>query len=122
MKGMLKVSLAGPAGNFILAFLFAIIIRILIFLNMDRQIILYIFRGFFYTIMLGVFNLIPIPPLDGSKILRYFLRGPAAYYFDRFENFGVFILLILLLFDQFKFILYILFKLCASLFIGQMAL
>lgn len=122
MKGMLQVSLAGPTGNFILAILFAIIIRTLIFINMDSRIISYVFRGLWYTIMLGFFNLIPIPPLDGSKVLRYFIRGSAAYYFDRLENFGVLILLILLIFDEFRIVLFTLVNFCASLLIGQMAL
>lgn len=122
MKGMLQVSLAGPTGNFILAILFAIIIRTLILINMDSWIISYVFRGLWYTIMLGFFNLIPVPPLDGSKVLRYFIRGSAAYYFDRLENLGFLILLILLIFDKFRLALFTLVNFCASLFIGQIAL
>jgi Zn-dependent protease len=122
MKGMLQVSLAGPAGNFILAIIFAVIIRIMFFVNMDSQIISYIIRGLWFTIMLGFFNLIPIPPLDGSKVLRYFLHGSAAYYYDRFERYGVFVLLILLIFNGFTVALFSLVNFWASLFIGQMPL
>jgi Zn-dependent protease len=122
MKGMLQVSLAGPAGNFILALIFAVIIRTMFFVNMDSQIISYIIRGLWFTIMLGFFNLIPIPPLDGSKVLRYFLRGSAAYYYDRFERYGVFVLLILLIFNGFTVALFSLVNFWASLFIGQMPL
>jgi Zn-dependent protease len=122
MKGMLEVSLAGPVGNFILALLFAIIIHTMIFLNLGNWLISYMCRGLWYTIMLGFFNLIPVPPLDGSKVLRYFIRGSAAYYYDRFESYGVFLLLVLLFIDQFRVMLYTLVNLCASLFIGQTVL
>jgi Zn-dependent protease len=121
MKGMLQVSLAGPAGNFILALLFAITIRIMLYMKINNEITAYFGLGLWYTVALGFFNLLPIPPLDGSKVLRYFLRGSAGYFYDRFEFFGIFILLFLLIFDRFRVILFTLVNYCASLLIGQMA-
>jgi hypothetical protein len=52
--------------------------------------------------------------------LRYFLHGPIAYYFDRFENLGLIILLLLLIFDGFSRGLYTLVSGCTSLLAGQM--
>lgn len=64
--GMLKVALAGPAANFLVAVFFAIIVRFLslpIILASFFQVIMT------YNLLLGFFNLLPIPPLDGSNIL-----------------------------------------------------
>lgn len=93
MRGILWVSLAGPGGNFLLAVLFAIIIRVSIMFEVPFIFIQYFFSGLAINLGLGIFNLIPIPPLDGSKILRYFLKGSVGYTFDRLEPYGIFILL-----------------------------
>ncbi len=50
----------------------------------------------FLNILLGAFNLIPIPPLDGSRVLRYFLPYEGQKFIDRIEPFGLFILLAVL--------------------------
>lgn len=103
MKGTLWVSLAGPGGNFILAIFFAVFVRIFwalgspIFGFSKNDITGYFYLSLWYNLMLGFFNLIPIPPLDGSKILRYFIRGQAGFIFDRMEPYGFFILIILMI-------------------------
>lgn len=104
-SGMVITSLAGPLGNFVLAFLTLAIYRVvylfvpvetvgdhsLFMLYNDITITLAIMN-----IGLGVFNLLPVPPLDGSKILNAIL--PARIYFKimQYERYG-FIILILLL-------------------------
>ncbi len=81
------VSFAGPLTNFILAFLFLIILYVI---NVTRIItnveVLYILNLVLqYTVVinigLGIFNLIPLPPLDGSKILNHFLPYNARQWF-----------------------------------------
>ncbi|MFA6437515.1 MAG: site-2 protease family protein [Candidatus Paceibacterota bacterium] len=78
-RGLAKVALAGPASNLIMAIVFGMILRFLPQTN--PQLILF---GTFLSIivqvniLLAVFNLIPVPPLDGSKIVFAFL--PAKYY------------------------------------------
>jgi len=69
--GALKIALAGPLANFILAVIFALLIR---FVPMLSPSLYYIFEVvIIYNLILAIFNLIPIPPLDGSHILFDFL-------------------------------------------------
>lgn len=83
------ISAAGPIANFIMAIVFTIIYAILVkfnvFANMSFRSAETVFMVILYTIIinigLGVFNLIPLPPLDGSKILRAFLPPKADMWF-----------------------------------------
>ena len=99
------VSLAGPAGNFISAFAVAIICGVLarIFpallftrfgsLTTFGRVIVNLM---FMNVGLGIFNLIPIPPLDGSKVLSMFLPISALSTFYLMERWGIFIIIICL--------------------------
>ncbi|MFZ3054785.1 MAG: site-2 protease family protein [Minisyncoccales bacterium] len=80
--GDLKVSLAGPLSNFIVALIFGLIIKFVPSLPESFLIVASIVV--LYNIALGLFNLIPIPPLDGSHILFSLLP-------DQFEGFKVFL-------------------------------
>lgn len=106
-SGSALVALAGPVSNFLMA-------AVSLFLYFSVQAIV----GFFpvtgaaeqivwilstmlammvdYNISLGVFNLIPIPPLDGSKVLFSFLPAKAFNFILNFERYGLFILFIVL--------------------------
>lgn len=81
------VSVAGPAMNFILALIFMIIYFAMItFGFVTNELTLYISMIVNYAVVinigLGVFNLIPLPPLDGSKILMYFLPYNGRQWFE----------------------------------------
>ena len=83
------VSVAGPAINFILAFVFMIILHIILLMGAgtsSNSIMPYIIQMVAYTVSinlgLGVFNLIPLPPLDGSKILYHFLPFNGRQWFE----------------------------------------
>lgn len=79
------VSLAGPVMNFILAFILLIIYyAMVLFLTIDIPLVLYdiVYYAVIVNIGLGVFNLIPIPPLDGSKIFRRFLPSKIDNWID----------------------------------------
>ncbi len=93
IKDMAIVSFAGPFSNFVQA-CFGILL-ISLFPILDHFIL-----NFYITInfLLMGFNLLPIPPLDGGGILRYFLRGSIADLFDQFSRYSGFILVFLLLF------------------------
>ena len=95
--GPLKVALAGPASNLLVAGIVALVIRLGVsFLNP----VTVAFLGFivFINVLLAIFNLVPIPPLDGSKIIAAFLPREAAMTFERIGLFGIFFILFLLYF------------------------
>ena len=103
--GMAITAFAGPLSNIILGFVAYVILTLLpiIFSTAyyTSEIILYVayFLEFFVTIniSLAVFNLIPIPPLDGSKILFAFLSNRTYYAIMRYERYFGFILMALLI-------------------------
>lgn len=98
--GDLKVSFAGPASNFGLAIIFGLILRFLpdSILAMSPGILIALTIIVFINIWLGLFNLIPIPPLDGSWILFSIL--PEKWHAIKFflRQYGVAILVALILF------------------------
>ena len=81
-RGTMLTALAGPLSNLLLAVLLTIVLKVLIMFgvfgnlaansvgNIFLQMILYTIE---FNIIFGIFNLIPLPPLDGSKVLAYFL-------------------------------------------------
>ena len=99
-KGMMLVSVAGPVTNLLLSFIAYFIYAAgggfvtVPFLNvfLTQMIVL--------NIYLAIFTLIPVPPLDGSKILAGFLPRAAAYkYLTTVEQYGFIILLVLIVFN-----------------------
>jgi Zn-dependent protease len=103
-RAIIWVSLAGPLSNLALGMIFIGLIRILTLLEggatLDRIILTCIFVAYI-NILLFVFNLIPIPPLDGSRIVGYFLRGEAKRMYASIEPFGFVIVLMLVMFFGF---------------------
>lgn len=93
------ISFAGPASNFILAIVFAVIIRISFAIGFEPGIVAGILAPFILlNVILGVFNLLPIHPLDGGKILVGLLPADLARDWDRIlQQYGIFLLLILIL-------------------------
>lgn len=93
-RDMVWVSLAGPASNMILAFIIAIIFQSLHHLKINILTLnTMLFLAFQINLVLAAFNLIPIPPLDGSKIAMGLLPYDKAVKFQEFTRHGPMILM-----------------------------
>jgi len=97
-KDSVKVSAAGPLSNLSLAFAFSLIYIFLIntFPNIAAHGITkdIIINGIWLNSILCVFNLLPVPPLDGSHILEYFLPPNIAIQYQKIQRYGFIILFI----------------------------
>ncbi len=98
-KGMALVALAGPLANLIMAFVSAVlgILLLKIFHNENVQSIIGMVLSIFVRMNLSfmVFNLIPIPPLDGAKILGMFLPNRTYYRMLEYERYAIILIMIL---------------------------
>ncbi len=94
-RGMALVSLAGPLSNFGLAILFALPLKF--GLATTQLFTEFLVQAVLINLVLGVFNLIPIPPLDGSKVLASFAPDKWMYKILSYEQYG-FILVFLFLY------------------------
>jgi len=103
------IGLAGPISNFSIAIVFSLILKLLVIGGFASQpFLIFIDIIILINVILGTFNLIPIPPLDGSKILFSFLPRSAEKYMMLLEQYGMFILLFFIFFG-FRFITPIIF-------------
>jgi len=91
----LTVSLAGPISNLFLAIILGLVYRFFNFTGFAGELI---FLIIFFNLVLMIFNLIPIPPLDGSKILALFTSEET---FMRLQQLGIPILFAILIFSSF---------------------
>lgn len=124
--GDLKVALVGPLSNLILAIIFGLISRVLYFyagasMEISGSLVNSIFLMTVVitqvNLILMIFNLIPLPPLDGSKILLTFLPARFKIYFYKYEQFGLILLLILIASNAFNFVSWLVYFLF-SLIVG----
>lgn len=97
-SGMVKVALAGPFMNFFIAFISLFVYFLLAKYDVN-------IGSYFYMLLvviaqinigLGVFNLIPVPPLDGSKVLGAILPEDKYFAYMKYEMYGQFIIIVLL--------------------------
>ena len=102
------VSLSGVASNLLLALIAASTLRSIFVFGVFPLAgpIVFILRYLMYiNVVLGVFNLVPIPPLDGSRVLYHYLPTQAAWQFRKLEQFGFVILILFLLTGFFQLII-----------------
>lgn len=86
------ISLAGPMSNFILAISSSLLVRLL---NIGGIFGAFLYLVVLYNLTLGIFNLIPVGPLDGNKIVYGFLPMNLAVQWQELQRYGMFILLFL---------------------------
>ena len=91
--GMLLTGVAGPVTNILLAVVSAIVFRVVSLVSLPTIVgdIFYYFS--FINLILAFLNLIPIPPLDGSRVVQYFLKGRALQQYYAIERYGFAIIL-----------------------------
>jgi len=93
-RDMAWVALAGPAANFIMALMWLILAVLLIALNVDEEFPHKVAQaGVVTNLLIFAFNLFPLPPLDGGRIMTSILPNRLAYKFSQIEPYGFFIVL-----------------------------
>lgn len=106
--GMVLTAIAGPLANFILGFIAMILLRVVILYMADfavsELLFIILYTLIIMNVGLGLFNLIPIPPLDGSKVLNALL--PARIYFKimQYERYGTLLLILFIWFGSGRFL------------------
>lgn len=100
-KDLALVSLAGPMTNVFLAVMAALLLKLIHLVSLGSAtyfVSVFLFTVVQYNLLLAIFNLLPIPPLDGSKVFSLLLPEREAAVFMSLGQFGIFILFFLLAF------------------------
>jgi Zn-dependent protease len=101
-RDMAWVALAGPGANFLMAFLWLLFAILLQYFNVQESFPNLVAKaGIVTNLWLMAFNLLPIPSMDGGRVLFSVLPHKAAYAFARLEPHGFLILLVLILTDRY---------------------
>jgi Zn-dependent protease len=96
--GDITVSLAGPASNVLLAVSLALVLLMVRLTTGSIPVVLFQLcsYGILLNFILAVFNLLPVPPLDGSHVVANLLPRPAAYAYQSLGQYGLLIIFVLL--------------------------
>lgn len=123
-RDMALSSLAGPVSNLIMCIIFLLFYKFISSSNHEfagqyQELFMKMSRGGFYlNFTLFAFNLLPVPPLDGSRVLIAMLPPNYRYFFERIEPYGFFIIMLLILIRFFDFYMAIVFKIFITLLGG----
>jgi len=98
-RGMMIVALAGPFANVLLAYIGALLFSLMLkeILPFHGVALVFLQDLVQINLVLAAFNLIPVPPLDGSKILAGLMPGETANFIYRMEQYGPLLLMILII-------------------------
>ena len=126
MRDMMLVAAAGPLSNFLVAFV-ALVTLVLV----DRYAAIPFFTvplfgmlrfTYMFNLALGIFNLIPVPPLDGGHFLPYFLPSGSLRLLRQLEQYGPFILILLVMTGATRYIIGPVFALVSAFYVGVVRL
>lgn len=120
-KDMIWISLAGPASNILLAIVMAVLLKFFVLIPASGTAGLFFLKPLQLMIFIGVqiaiFNLLPIPPLDGSKIMEGLLPYNLSIQYARLEPYGFIILLLLIFTDAIHWLIIPIIKFLVNLLI-----
>jgi Zn-dependent protease len=95
----MMIAAAGPASNLVLAVIASLVLRVLPATTLEATaeaalapVILFLKNAVYLNVLLAVFNMVPVPPLDGGNVVAGLLRGPVAEMYDRLRPYGFMIL------------------------------
>jgi len=95
-RDMVLVAAAGPASNLLIAIASGLALHLVA--GLDSALVIAIFTySIFFNVILAIFNMIPLPPLDGGRVAVGLLPYPLSMYLARLERYGMIILLIALI-------------------------
>jgi Zn-dependent protease len=101
-RDMAISAVAGPISNFIVAFtLLTVLILLYQVTTLSLFILIFFQYAIFINLVLGIFNLIPIPPLDGSRILAAFLPSRQYYKLMQYEQYFFIVIIVLVALSAF---------------------
>lgn len=95
----MAIAAAGPASNLVMAVIASLMLRVLPAQQLEptlesalAPLILFLRVAIYLNVLLAVFNMVPVPPLDGGNVLAGVLRGPVADAYDSVRPYGFFVL------------------------------
>jgi len=98
--GMALTAIAGPATNLLIAAVFALLLKLPWLVPADSFNYWLFFFGALLNIVLVAFNLLPVPPLDGSRVVTWLLPRELAYKWDSLGRYGWIILVVLVVVNR----------------------